>query len=229
MTRTALVTGAARGIGRAIAIDLGRDHALAFTHFSSDPSAILAEHPDALPIHADLTQTGSAEHVVNAVLERFRRLDTLILNAGAIQLDESEHPDRLFQTNVLANDALLAAARPHLKPGACVVAISSVNAILPSSSAVLYSASKAALNTWVRGMAKNLGPDGIRINAVAPGATEIPESPRPTGLIKQFADLTALRRIGRPEDIAPVVRFLASKSAGFMTGEILNVSGGYRL
>ncbi|MCL4129506.1 UNVERIFIED_CONTAM: hypothetical protein GTU68_049626 [Idotea baltica] len=96
-------------------------------------------------------------------------------------------------------------------------------------SAVLYSASKAAVNTWVRGMAKNLGAQGIRVNAVAPGAINTPDAPRNADLTQLFVDNTALGRIGRPEDIAKAVRFLASDAAGFITGEVLTVSGGYRL
>ena len=134
-----------------------------------------------------------------------------------------------FDVNVLSAHRMLTAALPHLAAGSSVVAISSVNARLPAQSAVLYSASKAALDTWVRGTAKNLGPKGIRVNAVAPGATEIPESPRPEELVALFRDLTALGRVGTPQDIARVVRFLASDAAQFITGEVIAASGGYRL
>ena len=95
--------------------------------------------------------------------------------------------------------------------------------------AVSYSASKAALNTWTKGIAKALGPRGIRVNAIAPGAIERPESPRPPELVAKFVELTALGRSGVPADIAKVVRFLASDGADFITGEVITVSGGYRL
>ena len=78
-------------------------------------------------------------------------------------------------------------------------------------------------------MAKELGPDGIRINAVAPGAINIPEAPRPDDLTDLFVQNTALGRVGTPADIARAVRFLASEDASFITGEVLTVSGGYRL
>ena len=110
-----------------------------------------------------------------------------------------------------------------------MISVSSVNAELPPKGAVAYGASKAALNNWTRAMAKELGPRGIRVNAVAPGAIERPEAPRPEELLKLFVDLTALGRAGVPEDIAKVVRFLAGDGAGFITGEIITVSGGYRL
>jgi len=227
--RVALVTGAARGIGRAIATDLGQDHHLAFTYLSSDPALLQSDCPDALGLSADLTKGPDATRVIAQVIKRFGRLDNLVLNAGAIQSDKEEDPARIFDVNILANDALLRLALPHLKPGASVVAISSVNATLPAQAAVLYSASKAALNTWVRGMAKNLGPHGIRVNAVAPGAINTPEAPRDPELTQLFVDNTALGRIGRPEDIAKAVRFLCSDAASFVTGEVLTVSGGYRL
>jgi len=123
----------------------------------------------------------------------------------------------------------LAAALPHLQSGAAVVNISSVNAVLPPKGAALFGASKAALNLWTRAMAKELGSKGIRVNAVAPGAINIAENPRPAGLTELFVKETALGRIGTPQDIARAVRFLASEDARFVTGEVLTVSGGYRL
>lgn len=229
MRQVALVTGAARGIGRSIAGDLAQDHALAITYRNSDPSDLLNEHPESLVIKTDFTRPDAAQQVIDAVLSKYGRIDTLVLNAGSISSDDAPDADDVFQVNLLANDALLKAAVPHLQPGACVIAISSVNAILPAKSAVLYSASKAALNTWVRGMAKNLGARGIRVNAVAPGAINTPDAPRDAELTQLFVDNTALGRIGRPDDIANAVRFLASDAAGFVTGEVLTVSGGYRL
>lgn len=229
MKQVALITGAARGIGRAIAADLGQDHALAITYRNSDPSGLLNDYPDTLAIKTDFIEPEAAQQVIDAILAKYGRIDTLVLNAGAISADDAPDPSDVFQVNLLANDALLKAALPHLKPGASVIAISSVNATLPAMSAVLYSASKAAVNTWVRGMAKNLGAQGIRVNAVAPGAINTPDAPRDADLTQLFVDNTALGRIGRPEDIAKAVRFLASDAAGFITGEVLTVSGGYRL
>ena len=229
MKRVALVTGAARGIGKSIATDLARDHGLAITYRSSDPADLLNLYPGTLAIKTDFTRPDTAQQVIDAVLSKYGRVDTLVLNAGAISAEDSPDASDVVQVNLWANDALLKAAVPHLRPGSCVVAISSINAILPALSAVLYSASKAALNTWVRGMAKNLGAKGIRVNAVAPGAINTPDAPREAELTQLFVDNTALGRIGRPDDIAKAVRFLASDDAGFITGEVLTVSGGYRL
>jgi 3-oxoacyl-[acyl-carrier protein] reductase len=232
--KVALVTGGARGIGRAIARDLATDHRVAITYNTTDPGPLLTERPDVLPIQADFGDPSCAATVVAQVIDRFGQVDVIVNNAGRVTPNPAEASDwsalrQTFDVNVIGPMALLSAALPHLRPGSCVVNISSTNAVLPAMGASAYSASKAALNTWTRGMAKELGPRGIRVNAVAPGATEREEAPRPEDLIKLFVEMTALGRIGRPEDIASAVRFLASDAASFITGEILNVNGGYRL
>lgn len=231
MNKVALVTGGARGIGRAIAADLGRDHRLAITCHASSPSD-LPEGCFVIP--ADLAAADSGRTVVEAVIAHYGQLDVIVNNAGVIAPSprDSFDPQALrgmMDVNLLAPYAILTAALPHLKPGAAVVNISSVNAVLPPRDASIYGASKAALDLWTRAMAKELGPQGIRVNAVAPGAINTPEAPRDADLTQAFVDLTALGRIGAPDDIARAVRFLASDAAGFITGEILTVSGGYRL
>lgn len=232
--RVALVTGAARGLGRAIADDLAQDHNVAITWHKTDPGPLLDARPGVFAVNADLSDPDVASEVIDAVIAQYGQIDILINNAGIVEMDAFETGDftparQTFDVNVVAPMALLTAALPHLKPGACVVNISSTNAVLPARGAAAYSASKAALDTWTRAMAKELGPRGIRVNAVAPGATERPETPRPQELIDVFVGMTALGRIGQPEDIAAAVRFMTSDAAGFITGEILNVNGGYRL
>lgn len=229
--KTACVTGAARGIGRAIALDLSRDHDVAITYLTTPPHGL---PKGVLVIKADLRDPQSHAAIVDAVMERFGRLDVLVNNAGAITPTPIDAFDpsaarAMMEVNVLAPHGLLAAALPHLKPGAAVVGISSVNGRLPPGGAVLYGASKAALDLWTRGMAKELGPKGIRVNAVAPGAINTAESPRDADLTKAFVDMTALGRLATPQDIASAVRFLASDTAASITGEVLTVSGGYRL
>ncbi|MGJ8547212.1 MAG: SDR family NAD(P)-dependent oxidoreductase [Sulfitobacter sp.] len=226
--KCALVTGGARGIGLGIARDLAADHLVAITYNTSDPAALLADHPNILPIKSDLADPAAAPAVIASVIAHFGRLDVLVNNAGAIETDDGDFSLN-YAVNALAPSALFDAALPHLLPGACVVTISSVNAVLPAMGAAHYSASKAAVNTWTRLMAKTHGPAGIRLNAVAPGAIERPENPRDPALVQAFTDLTALGRVGRPQDIANAVRFLASDAASFITGEVLTVSGGYRL
>ncbi|WP_299023832.1 SDR family oxidoreductase [uncultured Sulfitobacter sp.] len=229
--KVALVTGAARGIGRAIAASLSADYDVAITHRTTTPEAL---SDGMMAIEADLRDPQSYERIINAVIARYGRLDLIVNNAGIIAgspVDSFDH-DALranFDVNVLAPHGVLAAALPHLGRGACVIGISSVNAVLPPKGAAMYGASKAAVDLWTRAMAKELGPRGIRVNAVAPGAVNIPEAPRDAALTQAFLDMTALGQLAEPSDIADAVSFLASDKARAITGEVLTVSGGYRL
>ncbi len=231
MPKVALITGGARGIGRAIAKNLSRDHQVAITWRNT--------RPDALPegvhaIRSDLTVAQSCQTIIARVIDHFGSLDVIVNNAGLVHttpkdcFDAADHR-AILDVNLLVPADLLAAALPYLQQGAAIVNISSVNAVLPPRDAAIYGASKAALNFWTRAMAKELGPQGIRVNAVAPGAINIPEEPRSPELTQLFVQETALGRIGTPDDIASAVRFLASDEARFITGEVLTVSGGYRL
>ncbi len=229
--KVALITGAARGIGKGIAARLAPDYDVAISYNTTVPVTL----PDRMRAYqTDLTLDGACADLIGRVIRDFGRLDVIVNNAGVVAPSPLGDHDwsseqRIFDMNVLVPHALLSAALPHLTSGASVISISSVNAELPPKDAVLYGASKAALNLWTKGMAKELGPKGIRVNAIAPGAIEIPEAPRPDELTQAFVDLTALGRIGVPEDIAGAVAFLASEEASFITGAILPVSGGYRL
>ncbi|MEO0391496.1 MAG: SDR family oxidoreductase [Pseudomonadota bacterium] len=223
MTPVALVTGAGRGIGRAIADNLAADHAVA-RHYNTTP-------PAQGGYQADLTDPQACADLVDRVVTNHGRLNVIVNNAGAIGLSPLDAFDpayaQIMAVNVLAPHAILAAALPHLKPGACVINISSMNAELPGRGAAIYSASKGALNTWTKAAARELGPKGIRVNAIAPGAIDIPEAPRPDDLKSAFKELQALGRDGAPGDIAHTVRHLLT--ATFTTGAILPVTGGYRL
>jgi NAD(P)-dependent dehydrogenase (short-subunit alcohol dehydrogenase family) len=231
LQKVALVTGAARGIGRAIALNLARDHDVAITHRSTAPDAGLAH---VFAIETDFTHPDSHRAVIDAVITRFGRLDVLVNNAGALAMSPLDIFDMdayraQLDVNLLAPHGLLAAALLHLRAGAAIVNISSVNAVLPPKGAALYGASKAALDLWTRAMAKELGPRGIRVNAVAPGAVNIPEAPRDAELTQAMVDMTALGRLASADDIADAVRYLAGDQAACITGEVLTVSGGYRL
>ncbi len=228
--QVALVTGAARGIGRAIADGLQADgYRVAITYLKTAP-----QQGADLAIKADLRDPQSFAQIVDAVMAKCGRLDVIVNNAGDIAaspLDGYDHDAlrALMDVNVLASHGLLAAAMPHLERGARVIGISSVNAVLPPKGATIYGASKAALDLWTRGMAKDLGPQGIRVNAVAPGAVNTPDAPRDAELTQLFVDMTALGALAEASDIADAVCFLASDRACDITGEVLTVSGGYRL
>ncbi|WP_299625495.1 SDR family oxidoreductase [uncultured Tateyamaria sp.] len=229
--KVALITGAARGIGRAMALDMSRDHGVAITYRNTLPDGL---SDDILAVHCDLTDAAHPAAVVEAVIDHFGRIDVLINNAGSAVASPVDTFDMtgaraMMDVNVLAPHGLLVAALPHLQAGAAVINISSVNAVLPPGGASLFGASKAALELWTRGIAKELGPRGIRVNAIAPGAIDVEDADRPEALRQLFIDATALGRLGTPKDIAATVRFLASEHAAFITGEVLTVSGGYRL
>lgn len=229
--KVALVTGAARGIGRAIASNLSVDHDIAGVWSTSDPGDLL---PDALWIQANIADASALPAIIERTLAQFGRLDVIVNNAGAVVASPLEEDARatfqeMFDVNLFAAHGLLAAALDYLKPGSAIINISSVNAVLPPKGAALYGASKAALDLWARGVAKELGPRGIRVNAVAPGAVEREESPRDPDLVRAFVEMTALGALATPADIADAVRFLASDQARAITGETLTVSGGYRL
>lgn len=229
--RVVLVTGGARGIGRAIAEDLAVDHHVAATWRSTDPGGALET---VFWYQSDLAETGAAQDVIAAVIARFGRLDVIVNNAGIVAsspVDDCDLPalSDMLAVNLLVPHALLAAALPHLQPGAAIVSISSVNATLPPMGAAIYGASKAGLDLWTRGMAKELGPRGIRVNAVAPGAIEAADKPRDPDLVAAFEGMTALGRLANASEIAATVRFLASTAASGITGEVVPVSAGYRL
>ncbi|MEO1797505.1 MAG: SDR family oxidoreductase, partial [Pseudomonadota bacterium] len=186
-------------------------------------------------VQGDLTTAAGLEAVIakiNAEVEG--PIHGLVNNAGLVAespMDgfDPEPVQAMFQLNTIVPALLLAGVLPRMEAGASVVNISSVNADLPPKGAALYGASKAALNTWTKGAAKELGPRGIRVNALAPGAVNTPEKPRSEELTATFAELAALGRVGAPNDIAGVVAFLLSDEAAYLTGEVVRVSGGYRL
>jgi 3-oxoacyl-[acyl-carrier protein] reductase len=231
MRKVALVTGGARGIGLAIVRNLSQDHDIAATWLTTPPTAL---PPGVMAVQVDLTERNAPGRLIGQIMDRFGRLDVIVNNAGIVASSpvtdaNADALETMFSVNVLAAHFLLVAALPRLQSGASIVNISSVNAVLPPGGAALFGASKAALNLWTKAMAKELGPRRIRVNAVAPGAVNDPDRPRSDDLIKLFADQTALGHIALPDDIARAVRFLASDEASFITGEVLSVSGGYRL
>lgn len=230
MRKKALVTGGAKGIGRAIVTDLAADHDVAFTYLHTTSVPDTKGHA----IKADLRDPHAPSAVIDAALAALGGLDVIVHNAGVIApAAPQEYPmaalREMFDLNVLAAQGLLSHALPHLKRGASVVSVSSVNAVLPPKGAALFGASKAALEVWTKGMAKELGPEGIRVNAVAPGAVNIPEAPRDAELTALFEEMTALGKLAEAADIAAGVRFLVSDAARAITGEVLTISGGYRL
>ena len=242
MSKIALVTGGSRGIGAAIGKELGKigyDVAIVCRRPGAGSEDVLEDIRGggrrAIAIVADLESPEAFDTIARGVSEfGGGRLDLLVNNAGIVRagpLDglSPEGAEAQWRVNVLAPLLLAKAVLPMLREfGGRIVNISSVNARAPVQMAAVYSGTKAALEAITRSLALELGPSGIRVNAVAPGLTDTdmlraslaPEAER------QVIASTALGRLGTPLDIARAVAFLASPESDWITGEVITASGG---
>ncbi|GAA1913976.1 SDR family NAD(P)-dependent oxidoreductase [Streptantibioticus ferralitis] len=247
--KVALVTGAARGIGRAVAVRLAEDGATVAVNYRSstaDAEQLVAELEkrggQATAIRADVADLSEIRRLVDQVVETYGRLDILVSNAGIehfAPLDEitPEDFDRVFSINTKGQLFVTQQAARHLGAGGRIVLTSSVSATRSVFHHTLYAASKAAVNGMVLNLAAELGQRGITINAIAPGGTA-------TGMSAANAihyrhpllDITlpewekmhgALGRLASPEEIAAVTAFLVSDDASYITGRTIAADGGF--
>ncbi len=242
--KTALVTGASRGIGRATALALAAAGAQVLVHFGSgekEAAAVVDEirraGGKAEKIAADLR----ASEGPHQLAERVRaiiggRLDVLVANAGiakAATIEETtvEDFDALFAVNVRAPYFLVQQLLPALCKGSSIVLLSSLAAHASVGTLSAYSATKGAIDTLVKHWAAALGPRGIRVNAVAPGVveTEMSSFTKTDAGREATLGMQALQRLAQPEDIASAVAFLVSDQARWITGDTLRVDGGSKL
>jgi NAD(P)-dependent dehydrogenase (short-subunit alcohol dehydrogenase family) len=239
--RVALVTGAARGIGRGIAIELARAgcrvalNDLGAAQPLADAAAeVRALGGDVMTVEADVADPGGVSTMIDAVVERFGRLDVLVNNAGVQTvgplLDVTPADwDRVMATNAKGCFLCTQAAARHMRTrkAGVIVNIGSGCCKVPFPELAAYSASKAAIDMFTKVAAIELGPLGIRVNCVAPGAVDIErtrqEHPDYAGF---WGRATPLRRVGVPQDIAQAVVFLATDAGAFITGQTLWVDGG---
>ncbi len=242
--KVAVVTGASKGIGAAIARSLAKDGAAVVVNYASAKAgadavvdAITAAGGRAIAVQADVTKAEQAQGLVAAAVEAFGRLDVLVNNSGIYEfapIEEiaEEHYRRLFDVNVLGVLLTTRAAVGHLGEGASIVNISSAITHVHTPAAAVYAGTKGALNAISGVLANELAPRRIRVNVVSPGfvVTEgthtagVVGSDMETGLVAQ----TPLGRAGQPDDIAGLVTFLASDDARWLTGENITASGGIR-
>ena len=243
--KVAIVTGASKGIGASIAKHLAESGAAVLVNYASSKEGadrvvgeIEGKGGRAVAVQADMAKADDVERLFSDAKTAFGRLDIVVNNAGVYEFMPLEqiteaHFHRQFDVNVLG---LLLAAKEAVKhfgvEGGSIVNISSVASTAAPPNASVYSATKAAVDAVTRSLAKELGPRRIRVNAINPGMVET-EGFRTAGLEesdlrKQVEAQTPLGRIGRPQDIAPAVVFLASEDAAWITGETLHISGGMR-
>jgi 3-oxoacyl-[acyl-carrier protein] reductase len=247
--RIALVTGGSRGIGRATSLRLAKEGATVAVHYGSNAAAakevvdaITVAGGAAFAVCADLSAKGGVEALFTALDRELRsrtgdiRFDILVNNAGiwvrgTIEEVEEAAFDRLLQVNVKAPFFITQKASPRLRDGGRIINVSSTAGRIGYPEMVAYGATKGAVESMTRSLANHFGARGITVNSVTPGATD-------TGMNLSLRDPvigatvsanTALKRIGRPEDIAGVIAFLASDDARWITGTRVDASGGLKI
>jgi 3-oxoacyl-[acyl-carrier protein] reductase len=242
--KVAIVTGASKGIGAGIATALGAAGASVVVNYSSSKQGaeravaeITSKGGKAIAVQGDVSKSADVLRLFDETKRAFGELDILVNNAGVFQFDALEAVTedefhREFNTNVLGPILLIQESLKHFgKSGGNVINISSVVSDNPSPNSVIYAATKGALDTVTKVLAKELGARNIRVNTIAPGGVDT-EGTRSVGIIgsdheTQLVSATPLGRIGQPEDIAKVAVFLASNEAGWVTGHKLSAAGGW--
>ncbi len=238
--KVALVQGGSRGIGAAIVRRLAREGAqVAFTYVSSaGPAEALAREitengGKALALRADSADAAAVQLAVDDAVKAFGRLDILVNNAGVLtvapvsEFDLADF-DRMLAVNVRSVFVASQAAARYMGPGGRIINIGSTNAErMPFAGGAPYAMSKSALVGLSRGMARDLGPQGITVNNVQPGPVDTDMNPASGEFAESLIPLMAIGRYGEPEEIASFVAYLAGPEAGYITGASLTIDGGF--
>ncbi len=237
----AVVTGGSRGIGRAIVRRLARDGATVVFGYRHDDQAadevareVAADGGRAYPVRGDLAEPGAVARLFERAEEHLAGLDVLVNNAAAgfaptsIAELADEAYDRLMAVNARAVFLAIRHAARHMRDGGRVISISTLNTAHPGPGQAGYVASKGAVEQLSAVAARELGPRGITVNVVSPGATDtdLLRAVNPPEALERAALMTPLRRLGRPEDVADVVAFLAGPDGRWITGQNLHATGG---
>jgi NAD(P)-dependent dehydrogenase (short-subunit alcohol dehydrogenase family) len=242
--RKALITGGDSGMGRAAAIAYAREGADVAINYlpAEEPDAkqvvelIRAAGRKAVAIPGDLRDEAFCKKLVDEAVKQLGGLDILVNNAARQQTFASimdistEQFDWTMKTNIYAPFWTIKAALPHMKPGACIIATASVQAYDPSADLYDYAQTKAATMNYVKSLAKQLGPKGIRVNGVAPGPIWTPlqvSGGATQEKLKKFGEDTPLGRPGQPAELASIYVQLAANDASFANGQIYGSAGGH--
>lgn len=240
--RRAIITGGDSGIGRAVALAFAREGADVLVSFLESEEADgretcrLVEEAGrkAAAAPGDIRHEEQCRTLVTQAVSELGGLDILVNNAayqmtrdGIADITTDEF-DRVMKTNIYAMFWLCKASVPHLRPGSAIINTTSIQAYQPSPQLLDYATSKAAILNFTKGLAQELAPKGIRVNAVAPGPIWTPLIPAtmPPDKVKQFGADTPLGRPGQPAELAPAYVFLASGDSSYITGERIGVTGG---
>ncbi|AKD58061.1 glucose 1-dehydrogenase [Spirosoma radiotolerans] len=239
--KIAIVTGADSGIGRAVAIAFameGADVAIVYNENTDDAKytkrIVESKGRSCLVIQADVRSSTACKDVVQQTVDHYGKLNILVNNA-AFQMAQEKLEDiteeqlrRTFDTNILAYFFMAQAALPHLHEGDAIVNTGSIVGIVGNPILVDYTATKGAIHSFTKSLAIQLGKRNIRVNCVAPGPVWTPNIPAtmPEDEVKNFGHEVALARPGQPEELAPAYVLLASNEGSFMTGSIIEVTGG---
>jgi 3-oxoacyl-[acyl-carrier protein] reductase len=244
--KTAVVTGASKGIGAGIAKAFGKEGANVVVNYARGKedaekvaAAIEKAGGKAVVVQADVSKQSDVDRLFEVAKKTFGSVDVLVNNAGVYefapidQVTEASYR-RMFDLNVLGTVLSTQAAVKSMNgDGGSIINVSSVVALTPAPTATIYSATKGAVDVITRTLALELGPRKIRVNSLSPGLVET-EGTRAVGTSDgEFREMavarTPLGRVGQPDDIAKVAVFLASEDSGWITGEVLPVGGGARL
>ncbi|MDF0376440.1 SDR family oxidoreductase [Streptomyces sp. KA12] len=241
LDRKAVVTGGDSGIGRAVALAFAREGADVLLTFlpeeesEAEETARLVEQAGrrAVPVECDIREEGACLALVERAVSEFGRIDVLVNNA-AYQMSQPDgiaaistaQFDRVVRTNLYGMFWLCKAALPHIPSGGSIINTTSVQAYKPSPHLLDYAMTKGAIVTFTQGLAQMLASDGIRVNAVAPGPVWTPLIPATMPDTTEFGKQSPLGRPAQPAEMAPAYVFLASSNASFITGEIMNATGG---
>jgi NAD(P)-dependent dehydrogenase (short-subunit alcohol dehydrogenase family) len=240
--KRALITGGDSGIGRAVALAFAREGAdVLISYLDSEETDAretcrLVEEAGrkAVPVPGDIRDEQHCTALIAQAVEELGGLDILVNNA-AYQMSQSgiadistEQFDRVLKTNLYAMFWLSKAAIPHLAPGSAIINTTSIQAYQPSPQLLDYATTKAGILNFTKGLAQELAPKGIRVNAVAPGPIWTPLIPAtmPPEKVEQFGADTPLGRAGQPAELAAAYVFLASSDSSYITGERIGITGG---